>query len=79
MKSILKCRRTFVSLFAIVALTILGIAVKADVAGSIAVIAMALSGANSAQAIFAFKGGVPKDTINASNGTPKDTIKDASK
>lgn len=60
MKNVIKCRRTFVSLFAIVALTALGIVVKADVAGSIAIIAMALSGANSAQAIFAFRGGKPE-------------------
>jgi ethanolamine utilization protein EutP (predicted NTPase) len=61
MKNMVKCRRTFVSLFGIVALTVLGIVTKQDVAASIAAIAMTISGANAAQAVFALRGVKPAE------------------
>ena len=61
MKTILKCRRTFTSLFGIIALTVLGIVAKQDVSAAIAAICMALSGANATQAVFALKGQKPTE------------------
>lgn len=55
MKSIFKCRRTVVSLFAISCLTLLGLKVGAEVGGAIATVALALSGVNAAQNIFSKK------------------------
>lgn len=57
MKGIVKCRRTVVALFGIVALTVLGIVAKLDVASAIAAIAMTISSANAAQAVFSIRGG----------------------
>lgn len=49
MKQVISCRRTFISLVAILALLILGLAKGADVALSIASVAAAICAANAAE------------------------------
>ena len=65
MEKIVKCRRTLVAVFGIIALTVLGIVVKLDVASAIAAIAMTLSGANAAEAVLSIRGG------NSGGGRPQ--------
>ncbi len=52
MKSIMKCRRTFLAVMGMVCLTVLGLAVKAEVAGAIATIVLAVAGANATEKIM---------------------------
>ena len=55
MKFIFTCRRTFVSIFAISCLTFLGYIGDAEVAGSVATVALALAASNAAQKTLAKK------------------------
>lgn len=57
MKKIWTDRRTFVGIVAIASLTYLGITGGADVAGSIATVALAVAAANAAQGVFEKKWG----------------------
>ena len=52
MKYVFECRRTFTAIFSIICLTSLGIMVKAEVAGAIATIAMAIAASNACQKVW---------------------------
>lgn len=52
MRRVLECRRTFIALVSIGCLTALGLTGHGDVAGSIAMVSMALGAANATQAAF---------------------------
>lgn len=52
MLKILKCRRSSIAVLCLCALTFLGYKKGADVAASIATIALGIAGANAAQSVF---------------------------
>jgi hypothetical protein len=52
MKHVFKCRRTFIAVLGMICLTWLGLAVKAEVAGAIATIVLAVAGANASEKIL---------------------------
>ena len=52
MTSVFKCRRTITALYAITLMTALGAYLRTDLSGAIAMVAISLAGANSAQAVF---------------------------
>jgi hypothetical protein len=56
MEKLVKCRRTVVAIFGIMALTLLGMKAGLDVSAAIAAIAMTISSANAAEAVFSLKG-----------------------
>lgn len=60
MTNILKCRRTVTALFTITAVGALGAYLRVDVSGAMAMVAIALSGSNAAQAVLTAKKGEPK-------------------
>lgn len=51
--SVLKCRRSIVAIIAIGCLTALGLSNGMDVSSAIAMVAMGVAGANSAEHVFA--------------------------
>lgn len=55
MLPILKCRRSIVAIIAIGCLTALGMSKGLDVSSAIAMVAMGVAGANSAEGVFSFK------------------------
>lgn len=58
-KALLACRRTLVAIYAITCLTILGYFKAADVAASIATVALAIAAANASQSIMEKKNDRP--------------------
>lgn len=55
MKNLLLCRRTFIALAAIAALTGLGVALSLDTSMAIASVAIALAGSNAAESAYKSK------------------------
>lgn len=58
MKPWYKCRRTIVGLYGLTLLFVLGLQTKAEVAGAMATIVLAIAGANAAQSSFESKNAV---------------------
>jgi hypothetical protein len=62
MSAVLKCRRSIIAIIAIACLTALGILKNFDVSSAIAMVAMGVAGANSAEHVFIKKPSKPKTT-----------------